>query len=107
MHDTFGNKSQQHGNSIHQRFRFHKALKIPKGPAFIIKGRSYCSFYEMSFANDLGLIVRNAECPGAAWTSFQETLGRIIAKHAPLKQFKIPNRSPDWFNDEYIVLRKQ
>ena len=88
-----------------------KAPKLPKGHARIIRGRSYRSFNEMDFSNDLGLIswadVRNAESPGAAWASFEETLGRVCAKHAPFKQLKIPNRSPDWFNDEYLDLRKQ
>ena len=28
-------------------------------------------------------------------------------KHAPFKQIKIPNKTPNWFNDDYLGLRKK
>ena len=42
-----------------------------------------------------------------AWRTFENTFIQICDKHAPFKRFKIPNRTPNWFNDEYLALRRE
>ena len=92
-------------------YAVRKALKIPKGPARNIKVRSYRTFNDTDFINELRHIswigIETSNCPEVAWSIFESIFTRICDKHAPFKQVKILNRIPNWVNNEYITLRKE
>ena len=87
--------------------------KIPKGPARNIRARSYRTFKEIDFINDLrnasfnDVDMSNSPDQALAWCVFEGIFIRICDKHAPFKQIKVHIKAPSWLNGDYIFLRKK
>ena len=92
-------------------YAVRKSQRLVKGPSRNIKARSYRTFDANSFINDLRQVPWNtievSDNPDLACSMFENLFIPICDNHAPFKQMKIPNKSPPWFNDEYLHLRKE